>query len=232
MKHTTPAIADGTRLFYRADWKYQKGLVGGHYDGPLFIAPKNNSEKGLFRPTDPGNVLSQIRCYRYFFNEYLRVKRQDPDGNNFSGMVDKDEFMEDVFSDVLAERTSTNEAEEMSTGDLLGPRPSQYIPTEGINKTRVGRLLRMCVPYRLNFQRAPRKSNGWTNQQLWRWAHSLEIAYGLEHLMTVWLPRLIVADGGSCSTSEEYKEELQILREQGKKEDLELVQSVISRKIY
>lgn len=178
--HITPQIVDGTRLFYKSDWKVNKG-------------------KGLYRSTDPSNVLAQIRLYRYFSNQ-----------PHTFGLVNKDDLMQELFADVM-HRTEI----------IIDP----------LNKHRVGRILRMCVPYRVNFQR-PARSNNWTNQQLWRWANSLEIVYGLEHLMMLWLPRTIIADGSSCHTDAEYNEELEILRQQTPTEDLELVQSLIERKIY
>ena len=197
-KHITPTTLDGTRLFYRSDWNICRGLIGGHYTGQVFIPPKNNSDKGLFRPAEPSNVIAQIRLYRYFYDEYNQSKKTN--SINFSGLVDKDELMTKLFDEVT--------------------------------KHRVGRLLRMCVPYRVNFQRPALRSNNWTNQQFWRWAHPLDIAYGLEHLMTLWLPRLTIANDGKCSTDAEYNEELEILRQQTPAEDLDLIQSVIERQIY
>lgn len=224
VNHVTPTTADGIRLFYRADWNYEGGMVSGHYNRHIFIPHKNNSNKGMFRPMDPGNILSQIRLYRYFSNQ-----------PHTSGLVLKDDLMYELFKDAMHhDPIYTQEQTEHGRVTSLVSRNPVALPiiVEPINKHRVGRLLRMCVPYRVNFQRPALRSNNWTNQQFWRWAHPLDIAYGLEHLMTLWLPRLTIANDGKCSTDAEYNEELEILRQQTPAEDLDLIQSVIERKIY
>jgi hypothetical protein len=97
IKHHTPIEADGIRLFYRTDYDVRKGNVGGHYRGPLFIPPKSNEGKGLFRLLDPDNVVAQMRLYRWFIAEHKRDLRR-ADGN-FSGMILKDDLMQQCFDD-------------------------------------------------------------------------------------------------------------------------------------
>lgn len=61
----------------------------------------------------------------------------------------------------------------------------------------------------------------------WRWQHPLEIVYGLEHLMLLWLPRVVIADGGQCSSVDDFLEELEIIRDQPPEEDRELIDMII-----
>lgn len=117
---------------------------------------------------------------------------------NFSGMIQKDDLMGQCFADW----------------------PSA-------NKHRVGRLLRLIVPYETNFQNRSAKGG-----MFWRWSHPLDMIYGLEHLMFTWLPRVIEADGGTCSTDEEFKEELEIIRFQTKEEDHAFVDMILDKKLY
>lgn len=196
IKHHTPVEADGIRLFYRTEYDIRKGNVGGHYRGPLFIPPKSNDGKGLFRLLDPDNVVAQMRLYRWFLGEYARDKKR-ADGN-FSGMILKDDLMGQCFDDW----------------------PSA-------NKHRVGRLLRLIVQYETNFQN--RSAEG---GMYWRWAHALDVVYGLEHLMLTWLPRVVEADDGTCKTAEDYKEELEIIQHQTKEEDRQLVSTILENKLY
>ena len=93
----TPIEADGIRLFYRTTYDIRKGNVGGHYRGPLFIPPKSNDGKGLFRLLDPDNIVAQMRLYRWFLAEDAR-NRKRADGN-FSGLILKDDLMGQNFDD-------------------------------------------------------------------------------------------------------------------------------------
>lgn len=94
------------------------------------------------------------------------------------------------------------------------------------NKHRVGRLLRLIVQYETNFQnRSPEGG------MFWRWNHPLDVVYGLEHLMLTWIPMLVEADGGTCDTDEDFKEELEVIKHQTKEEDRELVATVLNLKI-
>lgn len=93
-----PITADGVRLFYRSNYDVRSGMVGGHYRGPLFIPPKGNDQKGLFRLLDPDNVLAQIRLYRWFSEEYERDQKRG-DGN-FSNLILKDDLMGQCFEGV------------------------------------------------------------------------------------------------------------------------------------
>jgi hypothetical protein len=97
IKLTRPIAADGVRLYYRTKYDIREGMVGGHYRGHMFIPPKNNSEKGLFRLMDPDNVMTCIRLYRWFLKEYERVKLR-ADGN-WSGLIQKDDLMNQCFQD-------------------------------------------------------------------------------------------------------------------------------------
>ena len=184
------------RLFYRTSYDVRQGNVGGHYRGPMFIPPKSNEGKGLFRLLDPDNVVSQMRLYRWFLAEYKRDQKRN-DGN-WSGMILKDDLMRQCFDDW----------------------PSA-------NKHRVGRLLRLIVQYETNVQN--RSAEG---GMYWRWTHALDMVYGLEHLMLTWLPRVIEADGGTCETAEEYKEELEIIQGQTREEDRELIATILEKKLY
>jgi len=197
-RHIRPAEANGVRLFYRTNYDVRKGKVGGHYRGAMFIPPKNNDEKGLFRVMDPDNVMACMRLYRWFLAEHERnVKRAD---GVWSGMIQKDDLMSQCFPDW----------------------PSA-------NKHRVGRLLRLILPYEVNFQ--TNRSDKVNSQMHWRWTHALDVAYGLEHVMTLWLPRAIEADGGSVKTAEDYMEELEIIQGQTKEEDRELVSTILNNKL-
>lgn len=195
-KHHTPPEADGIRLFYRTTYDIRKGNVGGHYNGPMFIPPKSNEGKGLFRLLDPDNVMAQMRMYRWFLAEYDRARNSGY--SNFSGMIFKDDLMKQCFEDW----------------------PSA-------NKHRVGRLLRLIIQYDTHFQNRATDNGG----MCWRWIHALDVVYGLEHLMHTWLPRVIEADGGSCSTADEYKEELEIIQGQSEEEDRELVFMILRKKL-
>jgi len=165
----------------------------------MYIPPKSNDGKGLFRIMDPDNVMACMRLYRWFLEEHERnVKRDD---GVYSGMIQKDDLMRQCFPDW---------------------------PTA--NKHRVGRLLRLVLPYEVNFQ--TNRSDKTNSQMYWRWTHALDIAYGLEHVMALWLPIYVEASGGSCSTAEEYMEELEIIRGQTKEEDLDLVAEILEKKLY
>lgn len=96
-----------------------------------------------------------------------------------------------------------------------------------ITKRRVGRLLRMVTQYQVSTQ----KRVSGKSMMCWRWGHPLDIAYGLEHLILTWLPRVVEADGGSCKTSEEYKEELEVLQNQGWPEDAMLTDTISRLKL-
>lgn len=101
-----------------------------------------------------------------------------------------------------------------------------------ITKSRVGRLLRMVVPYHTNFQQNPGKGNDFKGQMFWRWSHPLDISLGLEHLMTLWLPQVIKADGGKCETAEDFKEELEVLLGQNAEDDYALTSVIINKRLY
>lgn len=199
LKHITPIAEDGSRLFYRTHYDAQRGKVGGHYRGPIFIPPRGNDEKGLFRLLDPDNVIAQLRLYRWFHRERSKIRRAE--GTDFSGLMLKEEMMEDCFADS---------------------------PT--VTKVRVGRLLRLIVQYETNFQRNARGQV--PTQMFWRWSHPGDIIYGLEHLMLLWLPRVVEADGGSCASAEEFAEELEIIQGQTSEEDGDLVTTVLDRKLF
>lgn len=193
--HHTPPEADGKRLFYRTQYDVRAGRVGGHYRGPLFIPPRGNADKGLFRLADPDNVYAQFRLYRYSHKRHA-----DTRGGDYSGAIEKNELMERLFWD-----------------------------TPSVNKVRVGRLLRLILPYEPNFQKNPAKSTGGRNVMMWRWSHSLEIVYGLEHLMLQWLPKFVNADDGQCHTAEDFAEELEIIRDQTLQEDHDIVSAIVAK---
>jgi len=134
---------------------------------------------------------------------YREFERRDEAKADFSGMVRKDDLMHQCFQDY----------------------PS-------VSKVRVGRLLRMIVQYETNFQQNPGKHTNGQTVMNWRWCHSLEIVYGLEYLMALWLPDAIEADNGSCSNEEEFNEELEIIRTQSKEEDRDLVAAILRNKLY
>lgn len=97
VKIIRPAQADRTRLYYRSDFEIVKGKVGGHYKGPLFIPPRGNEQKGLFRLLDPDNVICQIRLYRWFSKIYKELQATEPD--LYSGLILKRKLMMDCFAD-------------------------------------------------------------------------------------------------------------------------------------
>lgn len=190
--HHTPPEADGKRLFYRTQYDVRTGRVGGHYRGPLFIPPRGNEDKGLFRLADPDNVYAQFRLYRYFHERYKNGEQE--------GLIEKNELMQRLFLDV----------------------PS-------VNKVRVGRLLRLILPYEPGFQKNRAKSTGGRNVMMWRWSHCLEVVYGLEHLMLQWLPKFVNADDGQCCTTEDFAEELEIIRDQTLREDHDIVSVIMTK---
>lgn len=100
-----------------------------------------------------------------------------------------------------------------------------------ISKHYVGRLMRACVQYEVNFQKQRVKGSERHSDMRWRWLHPLEFVYAIDHLMIYWLPRLINKDGGQCHTVEDYEEELEILNDQSDQEDLDLVQLIIKHQI-
>lgn len=197
--HTTPIKADGVRLFYRTKYNVQNGMVGGHYKGPIFIPPKNNSEKGLFKFAESSNVIAQICLYRWFLKEYERVLKRS--NGVFSGSILKEDLMGQCFEE-----------------------------WPNVNKHRVGRLLRLIIQYETNFQRNRHEDR--PTQMFWRWTHPLDIVYGIEHLMAIWLPKVILADGGSCSTDEEFQEELEIIRDQTTEEIDDMVSMINEKRLF
>lgn len=121
---------------------------------------------------------------------------------DYSGMIDKNDLLRQCFEDY----------------------PS-------VNKSRIGRLLRLIVQYETNFQQNRSPSTGNKVIMNWRWSHSLEIAYGLEYLMLLWLPTVIEADGGICATDADFLEELEIIRNQSDEEDRALVSTIVSNRL-
>ena len=98
-----------------------------------------------------------------------------------------------------------------------------------ITKTRVGRLLRLILPYHPNFQQNPLKKHDNPRTVMnWRWTHPADVIFGLEHLMVLWLPVYVNSDGGNCRTGEDYSEELQVLVDQSPKEDFHLIQRMVT----
>lgn len=198
--HVTPIQSNGKRLFYRSDYQPQKGTVGGHYVGPLYLPPRENSEKGLFRLLNIENVIVQLRLYRWFWNHYKCFEERGE--KVFGNCINKKLLMREWFPD----------------------HPE-------ISTIRVGRVLRMLVQYETNFQVNKSRTKKETEMK-WRWSHPLEFVYSLEHLMALWLPRVIKADGGSCDTHEEYLEELEVLKNQTMEEDNLLVEVILRNRLY
>lgn len=140
-----------------------------------------------------------VLCQLRLYRHFSRMYRDRKDkGEEMSGLVLKDNLMSKCFYD-----------------------------SPQVTKVRVGRLLRLILPYEPNFQRNPSESTGWRSLMFWRWQHPLEITYGLEHLMILWLPRLVESDGGECRTSEDFLEELEIIRDQPPADDRELIDMIV-----
>lgn len=144
-----------------------------------------------------------LACLRlYRWFHREHERNQNRGDNNFSGLIEKDDLMHQCFPDA--------------------PQ---------ISKVRIGRLLRLIVQYETNFQQNPGKLTGFRTIMNWRWCHTLEMIYGLEHLMSLWLPRVIIADGGKVESADDLDEEFEVIRDQSPEEDVALVQVVIDRKL-
>lgn len=122
--------------------------------------------------------------------------------SDFSGMIAKDDLMKQCFDDY----------------------PS-------VGKARVGRLLRLIVQYETNFQQNRAPSTGNKVIMNWRWSHCMDIAYGLEYLMLMWLPAVVEADGGQCKTDTDFLEEMEVIRYQTKEEDRQLVSTILEKRL-
>jgi len=96
---------------------------------------------------------------------------------------------------------------------------------------RVGRILRMILPYSPHKQVNPTKTDP-NSYYCWRWAHPLEIVYGLEHLMLLWVPRVAKEMGSPCETHKDFLEELAVLKDQGRDEDHALFRLLLEKNIY
>ena len=198
-KINTPIVKYDQRLFYRTEYEVFNGRTGGYYNGPIYHRVDVRSNN-LFVLREPNNVLCQLRMYRWMRKAWehrdktLDHKEKRKPGS-FSECVLKDELCLQLFTD--------------------SPR---------VTKSRIGRMLRMVVPYETNFQRNRSPSTGGENLMFWRWCHYLEIVYGLEHLMVRWLPEI-----SELSTQDEWDEEMRLIRDSRPEEDYDLVAEIQRR---
>lgn len=172
-----------------------------------------------------GNVGGHYRGHAF-------IPPKSNDGKGLFRLLDPDNVMAQMrlYRWFLAEyerdkkRADGNFSGMISKDDLMGQNFGDW---PSANKHRVGRLLRLIVQYETNFQN--RSAEG---GMFWRWAHPLDVVYGLEHLMLTWLPRVVEADDGSVADDDEYKEELEIIQGQTKEEDRDLVATILDKKLY
>ena len=184
LKITRPVTNHGQRLFYRTFYEVENRRTGGHFVGPVYHRPSRKNKGNMFCLDDPNNALCQMRLYRWMTRSYEQrveelAESERRKAGAFSHAILKDDLHHRLFSDV--------------------PK---------VTKQRIGRILRMVVPYEISFQQNRSPATGGQNLMYWRWCHFLEIAYGVEHLMLQWLPEL-----SDIRTPEDWEEEMQIIRD-------------------
>lgn len=96
IKLVRPFEQDGIRLFYRSYYAEANGYVGGKFVGHSYVKPKERTN-GNYRLLEVGNVMAQVRLYRWFVKEYERAKKKEP--LVLSGMILKQDLMKQCFSD-------------------------------------------------------------------------------------------------------------------------------------
>lgn len=107
-----------------------------------------------------------------------------------------------------------------------------FVDSPQITKSRVGKIFKMIMPYKIHFQRNPSKQTGGVAQTLYKWRHPRELQYGLEFLILEWLPYYIEQTSNDrIHTTEYFREELEILYGQNWKEDQDMVEDMIERKM-
>lgn len=193
-----PQVVNNTRLFYRPFFQMDGYKLFGYFKGSVYIGPKEGKKSTPYNSVEMYNALVQLRLYRFFYELNEEYMQLNPQPDIFSGMILKDQLMKTLFDDC-----------------------------NQVSKFIVGRLFRMLAQYETNAQKNPSSVKHTGNQQFWKWAHPLDFVYGLEHLMSYWLPDVIEADGGSCRSVEDYEEELEIIRGQSKADDMEFISAMV-----
>lgn len=80
-----------------------------------------------------------------------------------------------------------------------------------ISTNAVGRVMAKLVTYNTHKQVNENRDGFITPRMHWRFYHQLDMRFGLEYLIYLWLPRLTSLDGGSIETWEEFEDELEII---------------------
>jgi hypothetical protein len=80
-----------------------------------------------------------------------------------------------------------------------------------ITANAVGRVIAKLVTYNTHKQINENRDGFITPRMHWRFYHQLDMRFGLEYLIYLWLPRLTFLDGGSIETWEEFEDELEII---------------------
>ena len=80
-----------------------------------------------------------------------------------------------------------------------------------ITANAVGRVMAKLVTYNPHKQ-INENHDGFIQPKMhWRFFHQLDMRFGLEYLVYLWLPRLMAREGGPVRTWEEFEEELEII---------------------
>ncbi|GLQ16712.1 hypothetical protein [Maritalea porphyrae] len=80
-----------------------------------------------------------------------------------------------------------------------------------ITTNAVGRVMAKLVTYKPHKQ-INKTEGGFVRIKMhWRFFHQLDMRFGLEYLIYLWLPKLMAMEGDSVETWDEFEEELEII---------------------
>ena len=95
-----------------------------------------------------------------------------------------------------------------------------------ITKAKIGRTLNLITEYPMHMQKNPSRKapHGEPIRYFWRWGHPDEPIYGMEYLILTWFPRWLKWTSGEVlMASQQYEDELEIIRNQSSEEDHEMI---------
>lgn len=94
------------------------------------------------------------------------------------------------------------------------------LPISNYERIRVGRILHLILQYHPHGKKKIPFSK--KKAHCWKWSHPLEIIYGLEHLIVLWLP-----NAKNIATHQDFLVELENLRKQSFEEDEILINQLL-----
>ena len=80
-----------------------------------------------------------------------------------------------------------------------------------ITTNAVGRVMAKLVTYKTHQQINETRDGFTTTKMHWRFFHQLDMRFGLEYLIYLWLPRLMAMEGDSVETWDVFELELEII---------------------